>query len=390
MRSTTPTPRTLALGLVFLLSGPISVVRAQAPEALERPPAEESAESREVPVVRAVLVRGVGHRDVDSVRVLVDGGGRMAWSAQGDELAFEKADEDGRRQVWLDRFDGAGPTCLTCDIVEFRGFDALDPSWHPSGDYVLLQVRDHRRRNPPSSLELASPHRGLRSELWLVARRGRPAWELTHAREIGGGIVSGRISAEADRLSWAERTASGPEPWGTWTVRSAPFTLNRGQPSIGDPDARDIPSAGYFEVHGYTPDQDRLVVSAWGPDGRAQPWTVPVVGGGEGERLPGFGSEHVGVVAPAPRSDHLALTSDRGLPAQGGVGAADVWIQRSDGGGRERWTFFNDPESDHWIEGGAVVDDLAWHPEGDRLAVHLVHREGEAIWEIRLDPEWSE
>lgn len=384
-------PQLAILGLVLALAAP-PTASAEPPDSAGVPtttPDSSSTEDGDVPVVKAHLVTGPGHRDVDSIRRLLDGAGRMAWSRQGDELVYEAFGESGRRHLEIERFDGAGPDCLTCDIPELRDADVLDPVWHPSGDSVLAQVRHHGDRFEPTPLELASPHRGLHSELWLFDRRGKGHWRLTNVRELGGAVVSGAFSLEGNRLAWTERIRSSPEPWGRWRIGVADFGITRGQPRLTDVRAIDPPSPGWVEVHDVTPDDDALVAAVWGPEERATLWRIPFETGPEPEPIFASPDDHEAVAAVAPRSDHVAVASDRGLPVGGTVGAADVWIQELDGSGRQRWTWFNDPQSDHWIEGGAVIDDLAWHPEGRRLAIHLVSRHGDAIWELELDPEWS-
>ena len=53
-----------------------------------------------------------------------------------------------------------------------------------------------------------------------------------------------------------------------------------------------------------------------------------------------------------------------------------VRIERE--GREERLTYFNDPKSDHSL-GEALIDDLAWSPRGDLVALHVVYLSPDAV-----------
>ena len=63
-----------------------------------------------------------------------------------------------------------------------------------------------------------------------------------------------------------------------------------------------------------------------------------------------------------------------------------MWDQKT--GGQERLTFFNDPDSDHTL-GHALIDDLSWSPEGDRLAIHVVSAGGTPKRRVVVKPGGS-
>lgn len=357
-----------------------------------------------------------GHRDVRQVRRLIPGGGRVAWSAQGDLLAFDRLGEDDLYDVWVipapgpggavvpageETGDGetagapgdetAGERCLTCALHELRNAHAFNPVWHPSGDFVVIQVQERGRQRKAGIREMASPLRVAASTLWLVDRSGRRGWQLTQPQR-GGSPMDPRFSFEGGRLMWSERVAADPRPWGRWLVRVGQLKIQRGVPRLSrvetvEPGER----PGLVIALGFTPD-DRAFVFATG-DLEAGPalatWDFdsktrspfPTDGGVTGE-----------AVAFVPGRDTAVVASDLSLPreARRGLRSREVWLVGR--GLRERLTFFHHPRSDHPL-GDALVDDLAFSPTGDRFVAHVVSPGAgggvtEDVWLVVLDEEY--
>jgi hypothetical protein len=293
------------------------------------------------------------------------------------------------------RVDGTAERCLTCENLDFRRSSALDPAWHPSGEYLVFQVQDLPRRLTPGPRELATPERGLHSELWVAVREGRPAWQLTRAAEQGHALLDAHFSFEADQLVWSERLENRAGPWGQWGFQVAEFEIRRGLPRLGrvktwQPGER----KAWMVAHGFTPDDRGLLISASPRPGERESdldlyrfdlqtqALTPLV------RTP---DEIDGPAAFAPGKDLVVFASSRGL----GGGRQlpwrqDLWLVSLDGQRQERLTFWNDPASEVFL-GEALIADMAWSPQGDRLAVTVVSADPEprqALWLVVLDGSW--
>jgi Tol biopolymer transport system component len=334
-------------------------------------------------------------RPVLASRVAVEGGGNVDWSAQGDRLAFDRADPraDGLADVYVLDLSSGSERCLTCTIFDFRGAHARDPVWHPSGDYLAIQVQMHARKLRLTAADLAGAASGLHADIWLVRADGRDLWQLTRAADMGSAVLAPHFSHEGDMLLWSERAASRPPPWGAWQLRTATVKLSRGVPRLaGLQGHRPDGTPGLIVAEGFLPDDQRFLLSSertpGGPLGIAifDPRTKRL------ERL--IASSTGNDVHPrvSPRGDFLAWAADQAgargpADAEGELPAREVWTMSLDGSDRRPLTRFNGegPEG----LGRAWVGDLAFAPRGDRLAVQVVHGVAEprpAIVILELDP----
>ena len=332
----------------------------------------------EVEVVTARLVEAgrPGHRKVRDIRVLKEDAGRMDWSQQGDWIAFDRAEPDFY-QIYIMQPDGGGEKCLTCEQWDFRKTNSFSPAWHPSGDYLVFQVQENAKHLDLDILRLTTPHRGLHSELWLISDRGRDPFQLTRIRDRGGAVVDPHFSHEATLLVWSQRVVSAGR-WGEWEPHVGRFQIKRGVPRLTKvKNYQPAVRKGFTLAHGFTPNDRGLLISAV-PDDRQSAIGRDILEldleTGNYQRLTSTPRQWDELVFALPRADGVVWVSDRGierpahrrLPRQG-----DVWYMSASGRRQERLTFFNDPQSDHFL-GEALIDDLAWNPEGDKLLLHVV------------------
>ncbi|MCP4663190.1 MAG: hypothetical protein GY856_47975 [bacterium] len=335
---------------------------------------------REVEVVKARLVTArPGHRAVHEVRLLKAGGGRLDWSRQGDRIAFDQAGPDGLYDVYLMSVEDTSETCLTCENYDFRKVSVLNPTWHPSGDYLVVQVQESAKKLRMDIRQLASPHRGLRSELWVIPRNGRGGWQLTRVVERGGAVLDPHFSHEASQLVWSERLTNRDPPWGEWGVRVAEFEIKRRLPRLGKVRTfRPGTGNGLVIAHGFTPDDRGLLVSATPRPGLPES-SMDILQfdleSETSERLTASPDQRDDLASRVPHSDHVVWASDRSLArarhGQRLTRRSDLWLRSASGLRQERLTFFNDPASEHFL-GEALIADLAWSDDGERLFLHVV------------------
>ena len=147
---------------------------------------------------------------VRSMSLVSPNAGRVAWAPRGDWIAYDRVDELGYSRLYIARPDGHDRRCLTCDPLDFRKRHTGNPTWHPSGDYLVFEVeRPFRRAGLPEPF-LNVPGRNLGNDLWAIRFDGRTFLRLTNHVDRGSGRVhSPRFSHEGDRLVWAEHVSGG-------------------------------------------------------------------------------------------------------------------------------------------------------------------------------------
>ncbi|MEE8524628.1 MAG: hypothetical protein V3T72_11910 [Thermoanaerobaculia bacterium] len=375
--------RPLLCLLICLLAS--ATARAQSPEAAaeEATPENDGAAAAphaEVEVVQAYVKGPPGNRHVRSIRPLRQNGGRVDWSRQDDWIVFDQAGGNGVYAIQLMNVRTQAERCLTCERWELRKIHSLSPTWHPSGEYVVFTVQDRPRRARLQARALATADRGLHGDLWMITRDGRDAWQLTQIAADGGAVIDPYFSHEADRLVWSERMESRRGRWGYWSLRVAEFSIKRGLPRLGKVQTYDPPlPKGFIVAHGFTPNDRGLMISAAAAGGnyRGRDILRFDLDSNTVERLTATPEHYDSLAFVAPRSDRIVWVSDRNvlppdreqLPFRG-----DLWFMSERERLQERLTFFNDPESDHFL-GETLIDDIAWSPDGDRLAVHVVYTE---------------
>ena len=350
----------------------------------------------EIATARVVEAGRPGHRKVRGVRLLLKGGGRLDWSHQGDQIVFDRAEGDFY-QIYVMKPDGTGERCVTCDQWDFRKSNALAPAWHPSGEYLVFQLQEHAAKLRLDTLKLTTPHRGLHSELWVIDVKGRYPIRLTRVGERGNALLDPHFSHEADMLVWSQRVVSLGR-WGEWEPHVGRFQIKRGVPRLGKvKNYRPAVQKGFVAAHGFTPSDRGILLSAV-PDPRQSARGRDILEldleTGNYQRLTSSPEEWDELVFALPRSDGFVWVSDRNikpprdrrLPRHG-----DVWYMSAGGRRQERLTFFNHPESDHFL-GEALIDDMAWNREGDKLALHVVSAGApgsdtvdQAIYVVELD-----
>lgn len=365
--------------------GDLAPRRAQAP-----PPAAEPAREVETTVDastsgRIEVIRLPKSDRVRGISVLARNAGRLDWSLQGDRIAFDRADRAGLYDVYVMGAGGGNERCLTCNFSELRDASALAPAWHPSGRYVAFLVQRTGKRFRLGAAGLTTPDRGLHGEIWLVGVDGRRLWTLVRGDQTGGAVLDPRFSFEGDRLAWSERQRSRTGRWGDWVARVADFEVSRGIPRLRKVRRVAPPvERTFLEVSGFGPQERRLLVSGNldpGQDESGMDVAWLDLEAGAVTRLTDSRGEWDQGAVLSPSGDALVWTSNRGLdrrplpplvlPPTARPERRELWWRPLDGGEPERLTYFNHPASPSF-DTGAVVSDVAWSPDGTRIAIHVV------------------
>ncbi len=315
------------------------------------------------------------------IRPLTVGGRTVDWAPRGDLIAFDKLGPDGFANLYVAEPEGTLERCLTCAPLEFRKRHAGNPTWHPSGRFLVFQVEKPFKIGGAPLPFLSVPGRNLGDDLWAITPDGRRFWRLTNRGERGGRVLAPRFSREGDRLVWSERLASGAGAWGRWVLRVARFGERRNVPRLHDIQTFE-PGAepGFYESCDFTAD-DRGVLFAGNPapglpESGLDLWVLRLESG-ELARLTASAGELDRFARFTPDGRSIVWSSTRGLieslppfprGARSAVTVSDLWRMSADGGEPQRLTRFADVFSTDYA-GPVTVGAPAWSREGDRFIV---------------------
>jgi len=336
---------------------------------------------------------------VRAMTLVTPDAGRVAWAPRGDWIAYDRVDDDGFSRLYVARPDGHDRRCLTCEPLEFRRRHSGNPTWHPSGEYLVFEAEKPFRQAGSPQPFLDVPGRNLGNDLWAIRADGKTFFRLTNHVERGSGRVhSPRFSREGDQLVWAEREAAGGGDWGSWVLRVASTATRHGMPVLKKIRRHTISREhSYYEPYGFTTDDRGLLLAAdrppAGPEAGLDLFLLRL-DGGEATRLTGGPAEVHRFASLAPNGRWVAFASDRDLadPRPGSATAMDLWMMRTDGFDARRLTRFSDVFSNDYT-GPMTVRSTAWSPEGDRLLVLAVSLLGETtsgdLYMIELDQPYG-
>ena len=76
-----------------------------------------------------------------SRRTLTAQGGRVDWCAVNNLIAFDRMTGSDSSEVFVIRPDGSAERCITCNIPGLPEGIRGQPAWHPSGEFLVIQVQ---------------------------------------------------------------------------------------------------------------------------------------------------------------------------------------------------------------------------------------------------------
>ena len=316
---------------------------------------------------------------VRSVQPFLQQAGRAVWSPKGDKIAYAKREANGYLQLWIADDDLVGKRCVTCRLHDLEKSHVGDPTWHPSGDYLVARVERPIKSGGEPLRYLEVPGGNLGSDLYFLRADGRDFYNLTQLGERGGRVLGPRFSHEGSRLAWAERVGSGGGTFGKWVLRVASIQVKRGIPRLKDirtfkPGETHL----FFHNHGFTTDDRGLVFSgnleAAQPESGLDIYRMDLESR-EVTRLTRTDEQLDRFALPSPNGQWIAFTSTADIGSgqatlerrqKSAVRTADLWMMNAEGRGFHRLTRFNDVHSPTFA-GRSMVVPTGWHRDGDKL-----------------------
>jgi hypothetical protein len=318
---------------------------------------------------------------VVSRRILTANGGRVDWCASNNLIAFDRMTGADSSEVFVIRPDGSAERCITCNVpglpVGIRG----QPAWHPSGDFLVIQVQGKFYEG--SRFEFVSW--GIHNDLWLVAANGQWAQKLIEADYLGASLHP-HFSDTGDRLFWAMRRSTGKKirqrlfhqtpgrenPWDGWHLAVADFERDSsGKAKLTNRIDLYRGEGGFFESHALRSD---VIWFSHTRSGR--PFVDDVYRArrdGTGRvnitNAPGTWEEHG---EPSPGGSLVTFNSSRSFdwkhpPDTAKTLRLELWARQAGTGNILRLTNFNRQRADR---ARVLTSDYAWSPSGREIAVY--------------------
>jgi Tol biopolymer transport system component len=282
---------------------------------------------------------------------------------------------------------------LTCSATAIPHLNNGNPVWHPSGNYIALQVQ-----HAPSLGKLgdlgARPGAGWNNDLWIMDAAGKRYWQITHVTTEGG-VVHPQFSWAGDKIVWAERISSQPAIYGTWQLKLGDFVVAAdGTPSVQNiktftPGTQKL----YYEPHGFSRDDKTLFFMAYLEPGQTDYgmdiYSLDLVSN-KLARLTDTLAQWDEFPTPMPFGAKLVWMSTMRTASTPNHFEGDLWVMNYDGSDKYQLTFFNDPTSPDYQPDGIALADPDWNADGTQLAVYVNPGKGPAypgpIWILNIEP----
>lgn len=318
---------------------------------------------------------------VVSRRTLTAQGGRVDWCAANDLIAFDRMTGADSSEVFAIRPDGSGERCITCNVPGLPEGIRGQPAWHPSGEYLVIQVQGKFYRD--NRFEFVSW--GIHNDLWLVATDGKWAQRLIETEYLGASLHP-HFSDTGDRLFWTVRESTGKKirqrlllktpgrenPWDGWHLAVASFKRSAtGKAELTHRTDLYRGEGGFFESHALKsnviwfshtrsgrPFVDDIYHARW--DGTRR---VNIT------KSPATWEEHA---EPSPGGSLVTFNSSRSFdwkhpPDTAKTLRLELWARRVGSGNIFRLTDFNRQQAGRVR---VLTSDYAWSPSGREIAVY--------------------
>lgn len=130
------------------------------------------------------------------------------WNDSTKTVVYNRKDKNGYFKIFLSDSLGNNETPLT-----FPGWRSdrhqWAEEWHPSGKYIFCYIEKAeyvKEKGHNRSPIDATPGYGAYTDIWLVSRDGKQAWQLTDIpNNFNSGVIHAAISQDGTMFGWSER-----------------------------------------------------------------------------------------------------------------------------------------------------------------------------------------
>lgn len=326
---------------------------------------------------------------VASAVVMLDPGGNVDWSPDGQLIVYDVPDAQNWTGTWIMNADGSNKRSLTSgNPMAPTKLHLGNPAWHPSLQWIIVQGVDepfyklHPSKDEAYKQRIMDVGVGIGNELWAVSVDGKRFVRLTNVTSEGGlsaGVLHPHFSHNGKLLTWAQRIGEAKDdPGGEWALKIADVAvasdlvhltnIRTFQPCKGP--------QKLYETHEFSHDDTQLLFSSNSDGQTVMGFDIYRldIASGQATRLthtPDEWDEHAQF---SPDGTRILWASSMNAGARLTLLKLELWTMAPDGSDKKQLTFFNDPNSPMSLKDpfGSVPADSAWSPDGKRIAVHVI------------------
>jgi len=323
--------------------------------------------------------------NIASFKILTDPGGRVSWLHSENLIAFDRVGNDSYFDVYVMNPDGSDSRCLTCEKSSVPQLHDGNPSWHPSGGYMVFQAQDPALEGVAEGVRgdyFASPGIGINNNLWITNADGTKFWQLTHvsARQ---GTLHPQFSPDGKKLLWSDVERPGGSLGGWWVMKLADFSIVKGVPQISNVRILAPLTLQLYETHGFSPDGKSILFSGIEGGGFYYDFEIYVMDLETGETTRLIDNDEWDEHAHfTPDGTNIIWTSSEGTPQKKSTSwdqmrenplLLEYWVMNPDGSGKRRLSGFNDPASPDYMnwKGGVGLGDFDFSPDGKSIVAKM-------------------
>jgi Tol biopolymer transport system component len=306
------------------------------------------------------------------------------WDHSGsNRIAYSMKGNDGYYDIHTADPDGSNDSCLTCALTPLTDKHIAVPSWHPSGNWLLMTVE--KAVHPGSSFE-SLPGFGSYTDIWIMNRSATRTFRLLDAvNDKDHGVILPRFSHDGKHILWTDRKKrpgmlSPKRLAGFWTIKIADFEFRKPDSIPVISNIRTIePMKNYFyEAYGFSNDDSRIIFCS----NINRPsffdeniYTIGIDGNNLVQLTNKDYNEHA-MFSP----DGKKIVWMTNAQATGGT---DWWMMNADGTAKHRLTYFNEPANSQYAGSHVWCGLVSFSPDGNSFVggrqISLITQEGEVV-----------
>ncbi len=173
--------------------------------------------------------------------------GIKIFSPNGDTYILNKEDGSGVPQIYSGKKDSQELTCITCS--QTSGGPApqrakMQPTWHPSGQWIFLAVERDQYSAPAFLADNRAYiegqlQNGIWTDMWAVTPDGKNWNKMTNFQSGVTGVADGytgpAITPDGKKVVWsqiADGNIFAYWPFGRWELTMVDFSVVDGRPTF--------------------------------------------------------------------------------------------------------------------------------------------------------------
>lgn len=319
--------------------------------------------------------------DVISSELLIEGGGRLVWSPDGNALFYDSVDAEAgivrNHEVYnLYRYDFA--TGNSDKLIDTQ--DPVAPSGNKgqptiSSDGTWLLFQGEYEEHDINRI-WCHPGKGKHNNLWVMNINTEEIFQLTDLG-INEGVLHPQFDPSGTKICYSHLYSS--EGWtGSWQIRVADFIVENGKPKLTNttsykPGASEGENTIFYETHDFSKDGNKILFTSdvdTGAMGLSEIYTFDLITE-ELVKLTQSWECHDEHANYSP--DHQKIIWISKMQQQWVLYRTDLFIMDEDGSNKQM--LVKSP--------GGIIADNDWSPDGTKIAFTNLHAD-DMIHEIYL------